>query len=325
MIRHDKTDAVHRPVMLAEVMAVLSPRSGEAFVDATFGAGGYSRGLLERADCRVIAIDRDPDAVARARAMAEAFPGRLFVLSGRFADMVDLLAGLGIRSVDGVVLDLGVSSAQLDQAERGFSFRRDGPLDMRMERAGVSAAEVVNTSDEATIARIISSYGEERYARRIARSIVEARSIRPIERTRTLADIVDRAVPRRRARGEAEIHPATRTFQALRIHVNDEIGELKRGLAAAERLLAPGGRLAVVSFHSLEDREVKRFLNVRSGRVAGSSRHRPARDVPVPSFRLLHRKALRPAADELGANPRARSARLRAAERTDAPALEVAA
>ncbi len=322
MSRSEPRGAGHRPVMLREVADFLRPRDGGIYVDGTFGAGGYSRALLEAARCTVWGIDRDPVAVARADALVEEFAGRLIVLAGRFGEMDRLLAEKGVEAVDGVALDLGLSSMQLDVAERGFSFGRDGPLDMRMEQAGESAADVVNGRDERELAAIIFDYGEERRARRIAKAIVAARSERPITRTAELAAIV-----RRMVRPSADgIDPATRTFQALRIHVNDELGELDRGLSAAERLLAENGRLAVVAFHSLEDRRVKRFLGARAGRAPRPSRHAPeSADDRAPSFRLITRRPLTPATDELAVNPRARSAKLRVAERTGAVAWEAAA
>ena len=311
------TPAAHVPVMLREVLDTLSPSDGGVFADATFGAGGYSRAILEAAACRVLGIDRDPDAVERGNALAEQFSGRLEVLNGCYGDMKELLKDSGVDRLDGVAFDLGVSSMQLDQAERGFSFRADGPLDMRMGRDGETAADVVNHLEEKELADIIFRYGEERLSRRIARAIVKTRSTQPFERTSQLADLVRRVMPRAGDR----LDPATRTFQALRIHVNDELGEIERGLKAAESLLAPGGRLAVVSFHSLEDRKVKDFLRQRSGGTPRPSRHLPdsASSGQEPSFRLLRRGAIKPSADEVAVNPRARSARLRAAERTAAP------
>ena len=310
----------HVPVMLGEVLSALGPRDGAIYVDGTFGGGGYSRALLEAADCTVWGIDRDPDALAQGAELAERFAGRLHLVAGSFGAMDALLGRQGIDAVDGIALDIGVSSMQLDTPERGFSFRNDGPLDMRMSNSGPSAADLVNDESERPLADIIFRYGEERYSRRIARAIVAARQDGRIERTRQLAEIVRRAYPANRRGGPTD--PATRTFQALRIHVNDEIGELVRGLAAAEALLGPGGRLAVVSFHSLEDREVKSFLRTRAGGSARSSRHAPPSSelVPEPTFRLLHRAPLVPTGDEIAANPRARSARLRSAERTTAPA-----
>ncbi len=307
----------HRPVMVEAVVKALAPRAGAIYVDGTFGGGGYSRALLEAADCTVWGIDRDPDAARRGAALADAFPGRIEVLHGHFGDMIALLDSRRVAAVDGVALDLGVSSPQLDDPSRGFSFRRDGPLDMRMDRAGPTAADFLNSMDESELAAIIRAYGEERRARRVARAIVAAREQRPLSRTIELAEVVRSAVPAARD----GIDPATRTFQAIRVHVNDELGELDRGLSAAEQRLAPGGRLAVVAFHSLEDRPVKNFLRTRSGGAPGRSRHLPPVQAGrAPSFRLLHRRPIRPSAAEIAANPRARSARLRAAERTAAPA-----
>jgi 16S rRNA (cytosine1402-N4)-methyltransferase len=312
----------HLPVLLTEVVDALAPAAGERHVDGTFGAGGYTMALLDRAPCRVIAIDRDPDAAARGRALAAARDGRLEMIEGRFGDMDRLLAERGIERVDGVTLDIGVSSMQIDDGARGFSFAKDGPLDMRMGQSGPTAADLVNSLEEGQLADIIFRYGEERLARRIARAIVAARRDRPFTATGQLAELVRRTVPR----SKDGIDPATRTFQALRIAVNDELGELSRGLAAAERLLAPGGRLAVVSFHSLEDRMVKAFLKDRSGQAPRPSRHMPG--VPslrLPSFALTTRKPITPGESEIAANPRARSARLRTAIRTDAPAWPAAA
>jgi 16S rRNA (cytosine1402-N4)-methyltransferase len=302
----------HLPVMLKEVLEALAPRAGGRYVDGTFGAGGYTRGILEAADCEVYAIDRDPAALAAGQALARHYEGRLFLLEGCFGEMDLLLRAAGVESVDGVALDIGVSSMQLDEAGRGFSFRFDGPLDMRMGAEGPSAAEVVNGLDEGELADILFRYGEERQARRIARAITAARSRAPITRTLQLADIVRGAV--RGGKGQA-IDPATRSFQALRIYVNDELGELERGLAAAETLLAPGGRLVVVSFHSLEDRIVKSFLKEKSG-GEGGSRHLPqAAFASAPSLELLFKGALKPGPEEIRVNPRARSARLRAARK----------
>ncbi|HUY68357.1 MAG TPA: 16S rRNA (cytosine(1402)-N(4))-methyltransferase RsmH, partial [Alphaproteobacteria bacterium] len=282
----------HIPVMLNEVIEALAPHDNGIHVDGTFGRGGYARGLLEAADCRVYGIDRDPDAIVAGRKLADTFKPRLTLLHGPFGAMDILLAGEQVRAVDGVALDLGVSSPQIDDPERGFSFQADGPLDMRMSRSGPSAADAVNTLAEKELADIIFRYGEEHHARRVARRIAEARAETPITRTRQLAGIVRRAVPR----AADGIDPATRTFQALRIYVNDELGELRRGLAAAESLLKPQGRLAVVSFHSLEDRAVKDFLRRRSESGAGLSRHLPAANDPrpAPSFRLLTRKPQTP-------------------------------
>lgn len=311
----------HAPVMLGEVLQLLAPRDGAIYVDGTFGAGGYSRALLEAAACTVLAIDRDPDAVARAAALTDAFGQRFVIAQGRFGDMATLLAPRLSRGADGIALDLGVSSPQLDDEARGFSFRADGPLDMRMEKSGPSAADVVNAASESDLAEIIFTLGEERHARRIARAIVTARREKKLTRTLELAELVRAAVPPA-ARHDAAIHPATRTFQALRIHVNDELGELDHGLAAAETLLAPDGVLAVVAFHSLEDRRVKAFLRSRSGGAPRASRHLPtgAGSAAAPSFELITRRALRPSEEEIARNPRARSARLRAGRRTRAPA-----
>ncbi|HVI50860.1 MAG TPA: 16S rRNA (cytosine(1402)-N(4))-methyltransferase RsmH [Candidatus Sulfotelmatobacter sp.] len=307
----------HISVLLKEVVEALAIDDGAVIVDGTFGAGGYSTAFLSTAACRVYGIDRDPTAVARGPEISSNYDGRLKVLEGRFGDMADLLAAEGIPSVNGVALDLGVSSMQLDQAERGFSFQKDGPLDMRMEKAGPSAADLVNSLSEAELADILWRYGEERHSRRLARAIVADRKDTPFTSTLQLAEMIRRVVPR----SNDGIDPATRAFQGLRIAVNDEMGEVERGLAAAERLLAPGGRLAVVSFHSLEDRAVKDFLKTRSGAAAQPSRHVPmVATARPPSFRLLSRKAIQPGDEECRTNPRARSARLRIAERTDAPA-----
>ena len=310
--------ARHEPVMLAEVVAALSPTDGGIFVDGTFGAGGYAMALLAACNCVVHAIDRDPDAIRAGADLAAGSNGRLRLIHGRFADMDKLLAQARIAGVDGIALDLGVSSMQFDCAERGFSIQHDGPLDMRMDKVGPSARDVVNEMDEPALADVIYRYGEERHARRIARAIVAARADKAIERTSELAGIVARAVPRRR--GRKRLHPATRTFQALRIYINGELQELACGLQAAERLLGPEGRLAVVSFHSLEDRAVKRFLHERAGARANTSRHLPpVQDVArAPSFYLPRRSAQKPSAEEVARNPRARSARLRVAVRTDA-------
>ncbi|HSZ12297.1 MAG TPA: 16S rRNA (cytosine(1402)-N(4))-methyltransferase RsmH [Rhizomicrobium sp.] len=301
----------HVPVMLAEVIAALRPRDGGHYVDGTFGGGGYARAILEAANCRVLGIDRDPDAIARGQKLAAKYEGRLALASGRFSELDALLAQASETGSDGVVLDLGVSSFQLDEAERGFSFREDGPLDMRMSKEGPSAADVVNTADEATLTDIIARLGEERHARRIARAIIAAR---PITRTGELAEIVSRAIGPTAKR--FAMHPATRTFQALRIHVNDELGELERGLEAAERVLRPLGRLAVVSFHSLEDRIVKRFLAARAEASDRGSRHAPeTQRKHAATFRIVETGAQKPTESEIQSNPRARSARLRVGER----------
>ena len=309
----------HEPVMLAEVISALQPRDGGTYIDGTFGAGGYSSALLDAADCRVWAIDRDPTAVQRAADLVRRYDGRLTVLEGRFGDMDALMEAHGVGPVDGVALDLGVSSMQIDDPDRGFSFRFDGPLDMRQEMSGPSAADLVNDAEEAVLADIIFRYGEERQARRIARAIVDARAAGPIATTGALADIVRGAY---RGERESKIDPATRTFQAIRIEVNRELDELERGLEAAEIVLAPGGRLAVVSFHSLEDRIVKDFLRERSGRVPGGSRHLPAdpKAARPATFSLPKGSAEKPTDAETRRNARARSARLRVAERTAHPA-----
>jgi len=307
----------HIPVLLNEVLTALAPRDGGVYVDGTFGNGGYSRGILEAADCTVWGIDRDPNVIAKAHDIEAEFGGRLRVVEGRFGDMFDLLSAKGVSSVDGVALDLGVSSMQLDQAERGFSFMSDGPLDMRMEQSGPSAADAVNDMDEEDLANIIYEYGEERRSRWVAHAIVEARAERKITRTSELANIVSRVVKK----SKDGIHPATRTFQGLRIYVNDELGEVDRGLEGAEHLLAPGGRLAVVAFHSLEDKRVKAFLNARSGNLPNPSRYVPDTGAkgPTPTFKLLKKGTIKPTAAECKINPRSRSSRLRVAQRTDAP------
>jgi 16S rRNA (cytosine1402-N4)-methyltransferase len=301
----------HAPVMLAEVIEAVRPRDGAHYVDGTFGGGGYSRAILDAANCSVLAIDCDPDAITRGRDLEKRYASRLTLIAGNFSELDSLLAGTGEAQTDGVVLDLGVSSFQFDEAGRGFSFREDGPLDMRMSKSGPSAADLVNTADEKALTEIIRRLGEERQARRIAHAIIAAR---PLTRTRELADVVSKALGPAAAR--QQIHPATRTFQALRIQVNDELGELERGLAAAERVLKAGGRLAVVAFHSLEDRIVKQFLANRS-KAPAISRHAPqAHAAHEQTFRLVWSGARTPRPEEIARNPRARSARLRAAERT---------
>jgi 16S rRNA (cytosine1402-N4)-methyltransferase len=309
----------HIPVMLNEVVAALEPKDKGIYVDGTFGRGGYARALLTAAATQVFGIDRDPDAIAAGQAMVKEFAPRLTLIHGAFGDMERLLAGKNVATVDGIAFDLGVSSPQLDEPERGFSFMDDGPLDMRMDRQGPTAADIVNESGERELADIIFKFGEERFARRVAKRIVEAREKARLTRTLQLAEIIRKAVPR----SNDGIDPATRTFQALRIVVNDEMGELRRGLCAAERLLKPQGRLAVVSFHSLEDRFVKDFLRRRSAEAPRASRHAPANDDHAkPSFIVLTRKPRTPADDETKANIRSRSARLRVGERTAHPAVK---
>lgn len=309
----------HQPVLLDEVVSGLALADGDVCLDGTFGAGGYSNALLASANCRVIALDRDPDAVVEGAAMVAASGGRLTLRLARFSEMDRVAVEEGVGRVNGIALDLGVSSMQLDRSERGFAFSRDGPLDMRMSRDGQTAADVLNRASEHVLADIIYLYGGERRARQIARAVVEARKAEPLSRTGELADIVARVVPR-----SGRIHPATKTFQALRIYVNSELDELRLGLQAAERALAPEGRLAVVSFHSLEDKEVKRFLDQRCGAGQGTHRHLPAREIETApaTFRLPRRGTIKPSGREVKENPRARSARLRLAIRTDVPAPE---
>jgi 16S rRNA (cytosine1402-N4)-methyltransferase len=306
--------ARHLPVLAGPAVGWLAVRAGGVHVDATFGAGGYARAILATPGARVIGIDRDAGAIAEGAALAAEASDRLLLFEGRFSDLATILSRAGISAVDGVVFDLGVSSMQLDSAGRGFSFRLEGPLDMRMGNEGPSAADVVANASERDLAAIIATLGEERHAHAVARAIVKARQEQTIATTRALAVLVGRVVHAR----ESAIHPATRTFQALRIFVNDELAELAGGLAAAERVLKPGGRLVVVAFHSLEDRIAKNFLAER-GRAPAASRHRPELPPAPPAFRVLTRRPQTPDAAEIAANPRARSAKLRAAERTDAP------
>ena len=305
--------ARHIPVLGGRTVECLNVRAGGVYIDATFGVGGHSRAILAAADCNVIGIDRDHDAIARGADLVRSAGGRLTLVEDKFSNLQAVANGCGYDAVDGVVLDLGVSSMQLDEAARGFSFRHDGPLDMRMGRAGPTAADVVALASERELAAIIATLGEERHARSIARAILASRRAAPIRTTRALADIVAGVV---HARAGA-IHPATRTFQALRIFVNEELAELAAALAAAERLLTPGGRLVVLAFHSLEDRMVKSFLLERS-RPATPSRHHPAPTPAAATFRVLTKRPITPTEAEISANPRARSAKLRAAERTDA-------
>ena len=310
MTGRDRTP--HVPVLIDEVIAALALHEGDTAVDGTFGAGGYSRALLGAGAGRVIGFDRDPDAIAAAQSLVP--DARLTMIEERFSQMDRALAERGIGPVDAITLDIGVSSMQLDRPERGFSFSADGPLDMRMSKSGLTAAEYLNVAEETDIARVLRDYGEEPRARAIARAIVAAR---PVERTAELAAIVRRAAGFRPGQ---KSDPATRTFQAIRIHLNAELDELEQGLAAAERALAPGGRLAVVTFHSLEDRIVKRFLRSRSGANPAGSRHRPVLTDPnEPTFEKVA-KPVSPTERELATNPRARSARLRSAVRTNAPA-----
>jgi 16S rRNA (cytosine1402-N4)-methyltransferase len=328
----------HIPVLLSEVVESLAPQDNQLIIDATFGAGGYSRAILDAADCRVLAFDRDITAVRAATEICQQYPNRLNVINMPFSRMDEfarieetpndtpLIEG---PFADGVVLDIGVSSMQIDQAERGFSFQTDGPLDMRMSAAidpltggaaetGESAADFINSADEDAIANVIYTYGEERKSRIIARAIVKARAEKPFTRTLELADLVLRVFHGRKEDGR---HPATRTFQALRIYINDELGELAKALSDAERILKPGGRLVVVTFHSLEDRIVKKFFAARSGKESRGSRHLPEQSIKSiqPSFRIVNSRPLTPSKGELDVNPRSRSARLRCAIRTEAP------
>jgi 16S rRNA (cytosine1402-N4)-methyltransferase len=307
--------APHAPVLLAEVMEALAPQPGDVIIDATFGAGGYTRAILETG-ATVIALDRDPTVQPHADAVANDFPGQFRLVRTPFSGLAEAFADSGAARLDGVVFDIGVSSMQLDQAERGFSFMRDGPLDMRMGDAGETAADIVNGWDHGPLAHIFKLYGDERQSGRVATAILRRRVEQPFERTLDLAAVVEKALGGRRG---APIHPATRVFQALRIAVNDELGELRAGLAAAEAALSPGGRLAVVTFHSLEDRIVKAFLTERTGNAPGGSRHAPvAIETRKPSFTLSFKGAREAGEAERADNPRARSAKLRAAVRTTA-------
>jgi 16S rRNA (cytosine1402-N4)-methyltransferase len=307
----------HVPVLLGEVLHALEPRDGALYVDGTFGAGGYSRAILGAADCRVLGIDRDPNVRPVGEDLKQASGGRFVLVEAPFSAMQDVVNGAGGETVDGIVLDLGVSSMQLDQAERGFSFSRPGPLDMRMSGEGPSAADAVARLSEKELADVFFIYGDERKSRRVASAIVRQRGDTPFETTDQLAEAVARAIGGK----PGKTHPATRVFQALRIFINDEMGELVRALHAAEGLLAPMGRIVIVTFHSLEDRIVKTFFRARAGLASGGSRHMPeVAQGPEPSLRLLTRKAVEPSMEEINVNPRARSARLRAAIRTEAAA-----
>lgn len=303
--------APHIPVLLRPILSAVSPVSG-TWLDGTFGAGGYTRGLLEAGADHVIGVDRDPSVFEMAADWATQYGDRLSLVENTFSKLDEVATGL-----DGIVLDLGVSSMQLDQAERGFSFMRDGPLDMRMSQSGFSAADIVNEASQDELADILFQYGEERASRRIARAIIAAREEAPFETTLQLAAVIETCLPRSRP---GQSHPATRSFQGIRIAVNDEFGELIAGLEAAERALKPGGQLAVVTFHSLEDRIVKRYLSARSSAGGGGNRYAPEAATQEPTFKRVS-KAISADKDELAQNPRARSAKLRVAQRTDAPAL----
>lgn len=307
--------ARHLPVMLREVVSSLKPKDGGKYIDATFGAGGHSRALLAAADCKVLGFDRDPRTVAGSFGVVSEFGGRLTVVEANFSEMLEIAPRHGFDQVDGILFDFGVSSMQLDEAARGFSFRFDGPLDMRMSAKGISAADVVNKFEERELARIISALGEEKKAKFVARAIIEARKEKEITTTAELAKIAREAIHSK----PGDIDAATRTFQALRIYVNDELGEIGKGLLAAEQLLKTGGVLAAISFHSLEDRLVKTFITSRS-QAPATSRHAPEVKVAPSSFKAVQRKALVAGEEEVRMNPRSRSAKLRVAERTDAPA-----
>lgn len=309
----------HVSVLRDEAVQALAPERGGVFIDATFGAGGYAVALLQNGASQVLGIDRDPSAVNEAEAAISSSNGRLQVVQGNFSDLEELAIANAAHPVDGIAFDFGVSSMQLDRAQRGFSLRLDGPLDMRMSQSGSSATDFLNTATEHEIAIVIRRLGEEPRAKHIARAIIEVRKTVRLTRTIQLAELVLKAIGRR---PDARIHPATRTFQAIRMHVNDELAQIESGLRAAERALKPGGRLAVVSFHSLEDRLVKQFLRVRSGLMPSASRYDPSalsKSLRSPSFRLLSRRPTVPGESELSTNPRARSAKLRTAERLDTP------
>jgi 16S rRNA (cytosine1402-N4)-methyltransferase len=304
---YNVTSESHNPVMLKEVIHYMDPKDGEIFVDGTFGAGGYTKGLLKTSKCNVYAIDRDPDVIAFVEKIAE--KDRLCFINGNFSDMENLIKYQGVEEVDGIVLDIGVSSMQLDTDARGFSFMREGPLDMRMSKSGRSAKDLINNGDEREIANIIYEFGEEHLSRKIARKIVIEREKEEITTTTKLRDIVHSVYPKK----HWKIDPATKTFQAIRIWVNDELTELKKALEAAERLLKKGGRLVIVSFHSLEDQMVKKFFNEKSGNIPGVSRYIPVTNTGhKPVFKLLTKHAVKPSEEEVSNNQRARSARLRA-------------
>lgn len=314
--------ASHAPVMINEAVDALAPKAGGVYVDATSGAGGYTRAILDAADCTVYSFDRDPTAIERAQSWAAEYGDRLILINRPFAEMEEGLADHGVTEVDGVVFDLGVSSMQLDEAERGFSFRFDGPLSMRMDGGRPDAGDVIAKASAEELSAIFKAYGEEKKAGQIARAIVRAREDEPLTTTIQLAELIERAAPPiwKKGGGPQKIHPATRVFQALRIFVNDELGQLVSALFAAERLLREAGRLVVVTFHSLEDRIVKRFFAARIAERPAGSRHAPPQERPPATFSLLSSKALTPSEEEVVRNSRARSAKLRAGLRLDAPA-----
>jgi 16S rRNA (cytosine1402-N4)-methyltransferase len=313
--------ARHTPVLLHRVLEVFQPKDGARYIDCTFGAGGYTRAFLESANCDVLALDRDPHAVRDGQSLVSHYGKRLKLLQAHFHDLMTMAEKAGFAPADGIVFDLGVSSMQLDEAERGFSFMRDGPLDMRMSAKGPSAADVINRCEEQELAEILFKLGDEKRSRALARAIVRRRAVQPIARTGELAELIADVL--KRSRHESK-HPATRSFQALRLFVNDELGELVSGLAAAERILRPGGVLAVVTFHSTEDRIVTNFFAERKGRRKKPSRHMPEAPAgPPPSFEPLTRKAIEPDEAEIGVNPRARSARLRAGKRLEAEPIPI--
>jgi 16S rRNA (cytosine1402-N4)-methyltransferase len=309
----------HNPVLVVEVVEALSPKADAVYLDATFGRGGYSRAILDAAPCRVIAIDRDPDAITAGQDMRHEYDGRLTLLEGRFSQIGTLLNEINMPLVDGVVFDFGVSSPQIDDAERGFSFRFDGPLDMRMEKSGTNASDFINTATEKDIADVLWQFGEERASRRIARAIIRARDEAEITTTFQLAKVIRAVMPRPKP---GQIDPATRSFQAIRIHINNELDEIRTALPAAMACLKPGGRLAVVAFHSLEDRLVKTFIMNEAGKAPRPSRHVPDMPEHAPRLNMITRKPVTPSEDEMNLNPRSRSSRLRVAERTDAPLLD---